>query len=97
MKKKFKAEILAGHKDNALEVPFDPAAVWGLPPRPIWHGRRGHAVRGTLNGFAFTESFIVPRQKKFYLLLDREFAQAAGVAAGDRVTVTIEPAAAPSP
>jgi hypothetical protein len=94
MKKKFKSEVLAGHKDDAIEVPFDPAATWGLPPRPIWRGRRGHAVRGTLNGFAFAECFIVPRQKKFYLLLDRELRAAAGVAVGDSVTVAIEPATA---
>ena len=91
-KKKFKAAVLSGHKDDAIEVPFDPIAAWGLPPQPIWRGRRGHAVRGTLNGFAFAESFIVPRAKKFYLLLDRDLKQAAGVKVGDSVTVAIEPA-----
>jgi hypothetical protein len=92
-KKRFKAEVLSGHKDDAVEVPFDPTSTWGLPPRPIWRGRRGHAVRGTLNGFIFEESFIVPRQKKFYLLIDRDMGRAAGVTIGDRVTVAIEPAA----
>lgn len=92
MKKKiFKAEVLSGHKDHAVEVPFDPISAWGLPPQPIWRGRRGHVVRGTLNGFAFAESFIVPRQKKFYLVLDRELERAAGVGVGDRVTVALEP------
>jgi hypothetical protein len=97
MRKKFKAEVLTGHKDAAVEVPFDPAEVWGLAPRPLWRGRRGHAVRGTVNGFKFAESYIVPRQKKFYLLLGRELSQAAGVNAGDHVTVALEPAAAPLP
>ena len=92
-KKRFKAEVLSGHKDDAVEVPFDPTSTWGLPPRPIWRGRRGHAVRGTLNGFAFAESFIVPRQKKFYLVLDRELREAAGVSVGDSVNITIEPVA----
>jgi hypothetical protein len=92
-KKRFKAEVLSGHKDDAVEVPFDPTAVWGLPPRPIWRGRRGYVVRGTLNGLAFAESFVVPRQKKFYMVLDRELEQAAGVRVGDSVTVAIEPAA----
>ncbi|HXM33988.1 MAG TPA: DUF1905 domain-containing protein [Pyrinomonadaceae bacterium] len=92
-KKRFKAAVQSGHKDDAVEVPFDPTAAWGLPPRPIWRGRRGHVVRGTLNGFAFAESFIVARQKKFYLMLDRELEQAAGVSVGDSVNIAIEPAA----
>ena len=92
-KRRFKSEVLSGHKDDAVEVPFDPTSAWGLPPQPIWHGRRGHAVRGTLNGCAFAVSFIVPRQKKFYLVLDRELERAAGVTVGDRVTVAIEPVA----
>jgi hypothetical protein len=90
MKKQFKGEVLAGHKDNAVEVPFDPTAAWGVPARPICRGRRGHAVRGTLNGCAFAEGFVVPRQKKFYLLLDCALTQAAGVAVGDSVSVAIE-------
>ena len=94
-KKKFKAEVQAGHKDDAVEVPFDPTTEWGLPPKPIWRGRRGHTVRGTLNGFAFEESFIVPRQKKFYMVIDRDLERAAGVSVGDNVNIAIEPAAAP--
>lgn len=94
-KKRFKAEVQAGHKDDAVEVPFDPTAEWGLPAKPIWRGRRGHVVRGTLNGFAFEESFIVPRQKKFYMVIDRDLEQAAGVSVGDRVNVAIEPTVAP--
>ena len=83
-KKRFKAEVLSGHKEDAVEVPFDPVAEWGLPAQPIFKGRRGHVVRGNLNGLAFSEGFIVPRQKRFYLLLDRELEQAAGVSVGTR-------------
>ena len=93
-KKRFKAEVQSGHKDDAIEVPFDPAEAWDLPARPIWRGRRGHVVSGTLNGFAFAESFIVPRQRKFYLILDRELERAAGVSVGDSVNIAIEPATA---
>ena len=95
-KKRFKAEVQAGHKDDAVEVPFDPSAEWNLPPSALWRGRRGHLVRGTLNGFAFDESFIVPRQKKFFLMIDRDLRQAAGLSVGDFVYVALEPAAAPS-
>lgn len=90
-KKTFKAEIMSGHKDDAVEVPFDPFAVWGLPPRPIWKGRRGHAVSGSLNGVGFDESFIVPRAKKFYLIIDKDMERAAGVAAGDAVRLSLAP------
>ena len=90
-KKKFKAEVQAGHKDAAVEVPFDPTETWGLPPRPIWRGRRGHPVTGVLNGLPFAESFIVPRSRKFFMLIDRDLKIAAGISAGDLVQVTIEP------
>ncbi len=94
MKKKiFKAEILAGHKDDAVEVPFDPAAVWGVAPKSIWKGRRGHEVSGSINGIAFAEGFIVPRAKKFFLTIDRDMEQAAGVAVGETVRISLAPRA----
>ena len=92
-RKRFKAEVLSGHKEDAVEVPFDPAQEWGITPKPLWRGRRGrrgHQVNATVNGFSF-ESSIVPRQKKFYLLIDAEAAKAAGVAEGARVEVVVEP------
>jgi hypothetical protein len=89
-KKKFKGQVLSGHKEHAGEVPFDPAQEWGLPPKPLWRGRRGHLVNATVNGFSF-ESSIVPRQKTFYLLIDAEAAKAAGVSDGAKVEVVLEP------
>lgn len=89
-KKKFKAEVLSGHKEDAVEVPFDPAKEWGIPPGPLWRGRRGHFVNATVNGFSF-ESSIVPRQKKFYMLIDAEAKKAAGVYEGVVVQVEVEP------
>jgi ribosomal protein L21E len=88
--KKFKAEVLSGHKEDAVEVPFDPAKEWGIPPKPLWRGRRGHVVNATVNGFSF-ESSIVPRQKKFYLLINAEAAESAGVSEGVVVRVAVEP------
>lgn len=90
--KKFKAEVLSGHKEDAVEVPFDPAQEWGIPPKPLWRGRRGHFVNASVNGFSF-ESSIVPRQKKFYLLIDAEAAASAGVSEGGVVQVAVEPCA----
>jgi Domain of unknown function (DUF1905) len=90
--KKFKGEVLSGHKEDAVEVPFDPSAVWGLDPQPVRPGRRGHRVKGSLNGKSF-ESFVVPRQKRFYLLIDEATERKAGVAAGDVVEIALEAAA----
>ena len=92
-KKKFKAEVLLGHKEHAVEVPFDPAKEWGIPPKPLWRGRRGHFVNATVNGFSF-ESSIVPRQKKFYLLIDAEVKKGAGISEGAVVQVAVEPSPA---
>jgi hypothetical protein len=89
-KKNFKAEVISGHKEDAVEVPFDPAKEWGIPPKPLWRGRRGHFVNATVNGFSF-ESSIVPRQKKFYLLIDTEAGKAARVSAGVLVRVAVDP------
>ena len=91
-KKKFKAEVLSGHKEDAVEVPFDPAREWGIPPKLLWRGRRGHFVNATVNGFSF-ESSIVPRQKKFYLLVDAEARKAVGVSERAVVQVAVEPRA----
>jgi hypothetical protein len=90
-KKQFTAEILTGHKDNALEVPFNPSEAWGLPAQPIWRGRRGHPVSGTLNGFRFEESFIVPRARKYFMIIDKDLSRAAGVSVGDTVRIQVIP------
>jgi hypothetical protein len=92
-KKKFKAEVLSGHKElSAVEVPFDPAKEWKIEPRPLWRGRRGHPVVAKVNGVEF-ESAIVPRQKKLYLLIDADSKKEAQVADGDIVQVEVIPLA----
>jgi len=88
--RKFKAEVLSGHKENAVEVPFDPTQEWNLEPQPLWRGRRGHSVRAKVNGVAF-ESAVVPRQKRFYLLIDAETGRAAKISEGDLVNVELQP------
>ncbi|MFO0969099.1 MAG: DUF1905 domain-containing protein [Gemmataceae bacterium] len=92
-KARFTAPILAGHKQAAVEVPFDPGERWGLAPVPIRPGRRGFKVQGALAGAPF-QSAIVPRSKRFWLLLEDAHLKAAGVAVGASVTVVLEPAAA---
>jgi hypothetical protein len=87
---RFKGELLPGHKGGAVEVPFDPEKQWAIPPRQLWRGRHGHSVQADLNGARF-ETFIVPRSKKFFLLVTDELQRAAGVSAGDTVSIVVEP------
>ncbi len=42
----------------------------------------------TLKGFSF-ETFIVPRQQTFFMLVDEDIKQEAGVAASDIVEITV--------
>jgi len=93
---RFEAVLLAGHKGCAVEVPFDPAVRWGIAPAPLWRGRRGHRVAATLNGVQFQDA-IVPRSSRFWLLAAADLLATAGVAAGDRVAISIEPLREPTP
>src|SRR5262249_10654139 len=85
---RFKAELLGGHKEDAVEVPFDPVVRWQIPTAPLWRGRRGHRVHGSLNGVEF-ESVVVPRIRKFFLIVSDQLRTAAGVSTGDIVDVRI--------
>ena len=90
MKRSFTAELLSGHKQDALEVPFDPAEAWNIEPQPLWRGRRGFPVKVLVKGIAF-ESSIVPRQRRFFLLIGSEVVKSAGLAVGSRIRATVEP------
>jgi hypothetical protein len=89
---RFKGEILLGHKGAAVEVPFDPSERWGIAAEPLWRGRRGHVVTGRLNGTQFTSS-VVPRMKRFWVLVDAKVLRAAKVSVGDTVELSLEPTA----
>jgi hypothetical protein len=89
-RKKFKGELLSGHKDHAVEVPFDPAIEWKIDAQPLWRGRRGYKVNARANGVSF-ESAVVARQKKFYLLIDAETVRAANIAECDVVNFELRP------
>lgn len=86
----FKGEILSGHTEAAIEVPFDPAARWTIPATPLWRGRKGHHVQGILNGVRF-KSAIVARARRFFVLLDESLLEAAKVSIGDTVEITLMP------
>ena len=82
---RFRAIVLTGHKEQALEVPFDPAERWEVETQPIRPGRRGFAVAASIEGCRFM-SHIVARSKKFWLLLPALVAIATNAAAGTKST-----------
>ena len=94
-KQRFKAELLPGHKGAAIEVPFDPAKEWAIPPSRLWRGRHGHSVHADLNGACF-ETFIVPRSKKFFMLVGDALQRAAGVSVGETVDIAVQPLVTPA-
>lgn len=91
MKSRFRARVLTGHKGVAVEVPFDPSVLWGAAIRPLRKGRRGYPTIASVNGVAF-ESEIVPRSKRFWLLVGDDVIAAAGSGVGQAVNVEVEPA-----
>jgi hypothetical protein len=92
----FEATVRSGHKAQcAVEVPFDPEEAWGLKPAPVFPGRRGYEVRATI-GKGWFESFVVPRMKRWWLLIETAQLDAAGVAVGDVVHVRLEGPAEPA-
>ena len=85
----FEGKVLSGHKQNAVEVPFSPSEKWGVKARTIEKGRNGYAVRGSIQGTAFS-SHVVARSGRYWLLLDPQTEQAAGIGAGSAVSVVLQ-------
>jgi len=55
-------------------------------------GRRGYHVRGTVNKIEF-ESVVVPRAKRFFVLVTDEMSSRARLRDGSKVTVSLRPVA----
>ena len=90
MRERFVGQVLSGHKELAVEVPFDPRERWQSTARSLRKGRRGHLVRCKLNGAKF-ESAIVARSRRFFVLVPVDFVVAESLGAGDTVKVELEP------
>ena len=72
-------------RDNGVVyaiVPFDPRDVWGR--------RRRHYIAGTVNSQPF-EGSLGSRDGTWFFPLNIEVRTRIGVAAGDTITVSIEP------
>ena len=79
------AEIAPGESWTFLVLPKEASAK--LPTRAMT------AIEGTINGFPFEAVLEPDGQKSHWLKVDRKLSDAAGVEAGDVVTLKIAPAA----
>ncbi len=89
--KRFEAEVIAGHKGVvALIVPFDPEDVLRRKPVRLAGRRHGWLIEGAVNGVTLT-GYIGERWGRFFVMLDDDVREAAGIAVGDDVTVVVRP------
>ena len=87
---RFEAVVLAGHKGLAFELPFSPSERWGAAQERLRPGRRGWRVKGSVNEVPF-ESVVVPRSKRFWVLVSDEMRRACRLRAGSSVKVSVGP------
>ena len=74
-----RVEKAEGMEATGIVVPFDPQEVWGRTRVP---------VRAIINGYEYRTT-IARMSGRFLIPLAREHREAAGVAAGDEVEVTL--------
>lgn len=89
MRERFVGQVFSGHKEMAVEVPFDPRERWQSTAQSFRKGRRGHLVHCKLNGAPF-DSAIVARSRRFFVLVPVRIVMAESLGAGDTVEVEIE-------
>ena len=80
--------VQAGHKGDAVEVPFDPGAKWGVAAQQIGPGRRAYRVVCRVGATRF-DSCVVARSKKFWLLLSSDIS--ALVSDGSSLRLRLSP------
>src|SRR4029450_13780435 len=77
---RFEATIEKRGSGHVLEIPFDVKEGWGKARAPGGGGINGHTFRSTVAVYS----------GRYFLGLNREVREAAGVQAGDRVVVDLE-------
>ena len=83
-KVEFEAELIEGHKGvTVVIVPFDPEEAWSQKPVRLDPRRDGWLVTGTANGVRF-DGYIGYRWGRFFIIIDLELREAAGVSVGDK-------------
>lgn len=94
--KRFEAELVRGHKGVVVvRVPFDPEVVFGRKPTRLAGRRHGWPLRGKVAGVAF-DGYVGERWGRFFVELEEDVRDAAGVAVGDVVVVAVTPSDEPS-
>jgi hypothetical protein len=92
-KVRFVAELIEGHKGvTVVLVPFDPEEKWSREPVRLEGNRHGWLVVGSVNGVRF-DGYIGERWNRFFIIIDRDLRDAANVAVGDTLKVSVEPSA----
>ncbi len=92
-KVEFEAELIEGHKGvTVVIVPFDPEEAWSRKPVRLDPRRDGWLVTGTANGVRF-DGYIGYRWGRFFIIIDLELREAAGVSVGDKLCMIVEPTA----
>jgi hypothetical protein len=88
----FEAQLIEGHKGvTVVIVPFDPEQGWSQKPVRLESRRHGWVITGTANGAQF-DGYIGERWGRFFIIIDSELREAAGVSVGDRLRMSIRPA-----
>ena len=92
MKKvQFEAELIEGHKGiTVVLVPFDPEERWSRKPVRLEGRRHGWLIVGSANGVGF-DGYIGERWNRFFVIIDSNLRDAAGVAVGDMIRISVEP------
>ena len=92
-KLEFEAELIEGHKGvTVVIVPLSPEEAWSHKPVRLDPRRDGWLVTGTANGVRF-DGYIGHRWGRFFIIIDLELRQAAGVSVGDKLCMIVEPTA----
>jgi hypothetical protein len=89
-KAQFEAELILGHKGvTVVLVPFNPEAKWSSKPVRLEGRRHGWLVTGSANGVQF-DGYIGERWNRFFIIIDSALRDAAKVAVGDTLKMSIE-------
>lgn len=91
----FTSVVRAGHKERAVELPFDPAELGATRPERFAPGRSGVPVGGRLEGIAF-RSHVVRRSGRHWLLVPPDVEQASGLQVGSEARVSLDAPGIPS-
>lgn len=83
--------VRSGHKEDALELPFDPSRRWDLRAVTFAPGRRGVPVRVRAEGGVDACRHVVTRAGRHWLLLPPSLERSLACAAGDTVRVRVAP------